>query len=202
MLYQQGPSSWYMEQSSEHQVGQGQHMPRCVYAVNIWLTLWTEPRPWTSADLSDNKALQDLACYVYVCTSPPQKEVKAIADYKAALVVQRPFLKPVSKMSYSYTPQTHFCIKFINFFKKVKIKYSSALACEGGQRQISQCLDKWNVSGFHLTQAKKFPAQAMEFEMGRGKQGSEKSLPFLSLSATYLCTAQKNVHSSPKIILW
>lgn len=38
-FYQQGPSSWEMEQSSEHQVGQGQHMPRCVDAVNIWLTL-------------------------------------------------------------------------------------------------------------------------------------------------------------------
>lgn len=81
-------------------------------------------------------------------------KVKAVTDCKAALAVQRPFL-PVSEMSYSYTPQMHFCILLSK-------KKSSTFACEGGQRPISQCLDKQNISGFHLTQAKELPAHALE----------------------------------------
>lgn len=90
--------------------------------------------------------------------------MKAITDYKAALAVQKPFLKPVSEMSYSYTPQTHFCILLSNLKQKGKAKKKknrSTFACEGGQRPISQCLDKQN-SGFHLTQAKELPAYALE----------------------------------------
>lgn len=104
MLYQQGPSGWYMEQSREHQVGQGQHMPRCIQRSG-----WhSEPRPWTSADLSGNKALQDLASMFKMHKSPPKK---AETHYKAALAVQRPFLKSASEMLYSYTPQMHSTLK-------------------------------------------------------------------------------------------
>lgn len=38
--------------------------------------------------------------------------------------------------------------------------------------------------------------------MGRGNQSSGRSLPCPPVSATYLCTAQKNAHSSPTILLW
>lgn len=75
------------------------------------------------------------------------------------------------------------------------------LVREAKDRSVSAWINEMFLA-FTWTQAKKFPAQAMEFVMGWGKQGSEKSLPCLSLSATYLCTAQENVHSPPKIILW
>lgn len=136
-------------------------------------------------------------------------KVKAVTDYKAALAVQRPFLKPVGEMSYSYTPQTHFCILFSNLKqqqkkKRQKNKKSSTFACKGGQRPISQCLDKQNVSGFHLTQAKELPAQALELSNGTRELRFWKESPF-SLSATYLCTAlkkkKKKAHPPPKLLL-
>lgn len=51
---------------------------------------------------------------MFTCAQVLPKEVKVIANYKAAVVAQRPFLKPVSEMPYSYTPQIHFCIKVTN----------------------------------------------------------------------------------------
>lgn len=40
----------------------------------VWLTLWIEPRPWTSADLNGNKALQDLASMFKHAQVTPKSE--------------------------------------------------------------------------------------------------------------------------------
>lgn len=149
----------------------------------ICLTLQIEPRPWTSADLSNNKALQDLAMCMFTCAQvPPPNEVKAIANCKAALVAQRPFLKPVSKMPYSYTPQTHFCIKNNNN------KPLCLLVREAKDRSVSARLNEMFLA---------FIAR-LSNGIWRGDEGSKglekKSLPSPSVSATYLCAAQTNVH--------
>lgn len=39
----------------------------------VWLTLWTELRPWTSVDLNGNEALQDLASMFTHAQVTPQK---------------------------------------------------------------------------------------------------------------------------------
>lgn len=128
--------------------------------------------------------------------------MKAIADCKAALAVQRPFIKPVSEMSYPYTPQTHFCI----WTRKLKIKTKNTTkespkqlyVCLWGRPKTGQCLDKQNASGFRLTQAKELPVQALELEDGMREPKFWKiSLPFPSVSATYLCIAQKNKRIRP-----
>lgn len=151
MLYQQRPSSWYMEQSREHQVGQGQHMPQCIQRSGWHSELNRDPGLQLTSMATKHCKTWHRCLHVH--KSPPK--VKAVTDYKAALAVQRPFFKPVSEMSYSYTPQMHFCILLSK-------KKSSTFACKGGQRPISQCLDKQNISGFHLTQAIELPAHALE----------------------------------------
>lgn len=72
--------------------------------------------------------------------SPPK--VKATTDCKAALVVQRPFLKPVSEMSYSYTPQTHFCILLSNLKQTNKQKALDLLAREAKDISVSAWINK------------------------------------------------------------
>lgn len=72
-LYQHGLSSWYTGQSSEHQVEQGSTCHGAFMDSTVWLTLWTEPRPWASSDLNGNKALQDLAYAFTHAQVLPQK---------------------------------------------------------------------------------------------------------------------------------
>lgn len=61
-------------------------------------------------------------------------KAKAVKDCKAALAVQRLFLKPASEMFYSYTPQTHFCI----LLSSLKQKKNQLCICLQGRPKTYQ----------------------------------------------------------------
>lgn len=87
--------------------------------------------------------------------------MKAVTDYKAALAVQRPFFKPVSEMSYSYTPQMHFCILLS------KKKALHLLAREAKDLSVSAWINKIFLA-FTLHKLKNFLPMHWKYKMEPG----------------------------------
>lgn len=161
MPYQQGPSSWYMEQSREHQMGQGQHMPRCIQRSG-----WRSEPNWDPGLQLTSMAImhcQDLASmFKHAQVTPKSESYNGLqGSFGGPETLFKASQWDVLLLDPSNT-FLHSTPKFKTKQKKKAKKKSSRFACKGGRRHISQCLDKQNVSGFHLTQAKELPAHALE----------------------------------------
>lgn len=132
MLYPRGSCSWWMDRATSTRWDRGSTCHGALMHSTVWLPLWTKTLdfswPLTSMATEHCKTWHRcLHVHKWCCVSP-LKEVKAIADYKAAWAVQRPFLKPGSGTFYFYTPQTHFCVELaslIYLFKKKENQQTS-----------------------------------------------------------------------------
>lgn len=144
---------------------------------------------------------------MFTCAQVLPKEVKVIANYKAAVVAQRPFLQPVSEMPYSYTPQIHFCIKVTNWKKKKKVKNNSKKALcllvrEAKDRSVSAWLNEMFLAFTSHKQGNFLPKQ-WNLKTGWEKQGSGKNPSLLPLCQQPTCVLHKPMCIYPtKLILW
>lgn len=142
MPYQQGPSSWYMEQSREHQMGQGQHMPWCIQRSG-WRS---EPNGDPGLQLTSMAIMhcQDLASMFKHAQVTPKSE-----SYNG---LQGSFGGPETLFKASQwdilllDPQTHFCILLPNLKqnkkKRQKKKALDLLAREAKDISVSAWINK------------------------------------------------------------